>query len=123
MPPSARAALKPALLDAAGHRHAHVAGSSVERTDASRGVIHGPRILRGVSKAVDLPFPFSRLARAACGLRPLAGVSATALDRRDFGVTAFSDSIADQLLVRRELGAIRDAGAAPASQSTSQETP
>jgi polyisoprenoid-binding protein YceI len=119
-----KAVLKPALLDAAGHRYAHFASTSVERTDDSHGVIHGQLTLRGVSKAVDVPFQFNRLARTVYGLHTVAGFSATAaLDRRDFGITAFANSIGDQVLVQLEIEAIRDAGAAPASTSTSTSAP
>ena len=113
-----KAVLKPSLLDVAGHRYAHFASTSVERTDASHGVIHGQLTLRGVSKAVDVPFQFNRLARTVYGLHTVAGFSATAaLDRRDFGITAFKNSIGDQVLVRLEIEAIRDDGAAPSSNS------
>ncbi|HEX5304483.1 MAG TPA: YceI family protein [Dyella sp.] len=119
-----QAVLKPALLDAAGQRYAHFASTSVERTDDSHGVIHGQLTLRGVTKAVDVPFQFNRLARTIYGLHTVAGFSATAaLDRRDFGITAFANSIGDQVLVRLEIEAIRDDGAAPAAPSTSQDQP
>jgi polyisoprenoid-binding protein YceI len=119
-----KAVLKPSLLDAAGHRYAHFASTSVERTDDSHGVIHGQLTLRGVSRAVDVPFQFNRLARTVYGLHTVAGFSATAaLDRRDFGITAFANSIGDQVLVRLEIEAIRDDGAAPAPPSISQDKP
>ena len=118
------AVLRPSLLDAAGHRYAHFASTSVERTDASHGVIHGRLTLRGVTRAVDVPFQFNRLARTVYGLHTVAGFSATAaLDRRDFGMTAFAHSIGDRVLVRLEIEAIRDDRAAPAASATSQDTP
>ncbi|MGN6382626.1 MAG: YceI family protein [Dyella sp.] len=117
-----QAVLKPSLLDATGHRHAHFVSRSVERTDDSHGVIHGQLTLRGVTKAVDVPFQFNRLARTVYGLHTVAGFSATAaLDRRDFGITAFANSIGDQVLVRMEIEAIRDDGAAPATASSSTQ--
>lgn len=119
-----KAVLKPALLDAAGHRYAHFTSTSVERTDASRGVIHGQLTLRGVTRPVDVPFQFNRLARTIFGLHTVAGFSATAaLDRRDFGITAFKNSIGDQVLVRLEIEAIRDDGTQPASSTSSKDTP
>ncbi|MBU6246406.1 MAG: YceI family protein [Xanthomonadaceae bacterium] len=119
-----KAVLKPSLLDAAGHRYAHFASTSVEQTDATHGVIHGRLTLRGVTRAVDVPFQFNRLARTIFGLHTVAGFSATAtLDRRDFGITAFKHSIGDQVLVRLEIEAIRDDGAAPASTASSKDTP
>lgn len=119
-----KAVLKPSLLDAGGHRYAHFASTSVERTDDSHGVIHGQLTLRGVTRPVDVPFQFNRLARTIFGLHTVAGFSATAtLDRRDFGITAFANSIGDQVLVRLEIEAIRDPGAAPAAKSTPQDKP
>jgi hypothetical protein len=54
----------------------------------------------------------------------VAGFSATAaLDRRDFGITAFANSIGDQVLVRLEIEAIRDDGALPASPEAPKDTP
>lgn len=119
-----RAVLKPSLLDAASHRYAHFASTSVERTDDSHGVIHGQLTLRGVTRPVDVPFQFNRLARTIFGLHTVAGFSATAaLDRRDFGITAYANSIGDQVLVRLEIEAIRNEGAAPASSISSRDTP
>lgn len=119
-----KAVLKPALLDAADHRYAHFASTSVERTEEGRGVIHGQLTLRGVTRAVDVPFQFNRLARTIYGLHTVAGFSATAaLDRRDFGITAFANSIGDQVLVRLEIEAIRDDGALPASPEAPKDTP
>ena len=119
-----KAVLKPSLLDATGHRYAHFASTSVERTDASHGVIHGQFTLRGVTRPVDVAFQFNRLARTIFGLHTVAGFSATAaLDRRDFGITAFKHSIGDQVLVTLEIEAIRDDRARPASSTSSKDTP
>ncbi|HEU4670211.1 MAG TPA: YceI family protein [Dyella sp.] len=119
-----KAVLKSSLLDAAGHRYAHFVSTSVERTDATHGVIHGQLTLRGVTHPVDVPFQFNRLARTIFGLHTVAGFSATAaLDRRDFGITAFRNSIGDQVLVRLEIEAIRDDSATPASPASSKDTP
>lgn len=119
-----KAVLKPALLDAAGQRYAHFASTSVEQTDATHGVIHGQLTLRGITRPVDVPFQFNRLARTIFGMHTVAGFSATsALDRRDFGITAFKNSIGDQVLVRLEIEAIRDDHAIPASATSSKDTP
>jgi polyisoprenoid-binding protein YceI len=120
-----KAVLKRSLLDAAGHRYVHFVSTSVERTNDSHGVIHGQLTLRGVTKAVDVPFQFNRLARTIFGMHTVAGFSATAaLDRRDFGITAFANSIGDQVLVRLEIEAIRDDAAVPAiSTSSAQDQP
>ncbi|MFK2929842.1 YceI family protein [Dyella agri] len=98
-----------ALLDCAQNREAHFASRSVERTDASHGVLHGTLTLHGVSRPLDIPFRLNREARTLYGLHTVAGFSATAsLDRTDFGITAFSDSIGHHVSVWMELEAIRD---------------
>ncbi|MEW9625635.1 YceI family protein [Rhodanobacter geophilus] len=98
-----------ALLDCAHDRMAHFASRSVERTDASHGVLHGTLTLHGVSRPLAIPFRLNRVARTLYGLHTVAGFSATAsLDRTDFGITAFPDSIGHRVTVWMELEAIRD---------------
>jgi polyisoprenoid-binding protein YceI len=118
-----KAVLKPSLLDADKARYAHFVSTSVERKDARHGVLHGQLSLHGVTRPLDLAFTFNRLAKTIYGLHTVAGFSATAsLDRRDFGITAFGNSIGDQVSVWLEIEAVRDDGAAPAAAaSTAQE--
>lgn len=97
------------LLDCEHDREAHFASRSVERTDASHGVLHGTLTLHGVSRPLDVPFRLNRVALTLYGLHTVAGFSATAsLDRADFGITAFSGSIGHRVSVWMELEAIRD---------------
>ncbi|MDE2280853.1 MAG: YceI family protein [Xanthomonadaceae bacterium] len=97
------------LLDCAVYREAHFVSRSVQRTDASHGVLHGTLTLHGVSRPLDIPFRLNRVARTLYGLHTVAGFSATAsLDRTDFGITAFPDSIGHDVSVWMELEAIRD---------------
>ena len=104
-----KAACGRALLDCAQYREAHFASRSVERTDASHGVLHGTLTLHGVSRPLDIPFRLNRVARTLYGLHTVAGFSATtSLDRTDFGITAFPDSIGHRVSVWMELEAIRD---------------
>ena len=108
------AVLKPSLLDVGGARYAHFVSTSVERKDATHGILHGTLTLRGVSKPLDIAFSFNRQAKTIYGLHTVAGFSAhTELDRRDFGITAFAHSIGDQVVVWLEIEAIRDDSAAP----------
>lgn len=103
------AACEPALLDCAHDRYAHFASTSVERTDADHGVLHGTLTLHGVSRPLAIPFRLNRVARTLYGLHTVAGFSATAtLDRTAFGITAFPNSIGHQVSVWLELEAIRD---------------
>jgi polyisoprenoid-binding protein YceI len=103
------AVLKSAFLDAADHRYAHFASTSVERTDATHGVLHGRLTLRGVNRDVAIPFTFNREARTIFGLHTIAGFSATAmLDRTDFGMTSNLGSIGRRVSLWLEIEAIRE---------------
>jgi len=109
---------KPALLDAAHARYAHFSSTSVERTDATHGVLHGRLTLRGTSREVAIPFTFNRQARTIFGLHTVAGFSATAmLDRTDFGMTFHKDSIGRRVTLWLQIEAIRDKPAS-AGEST-----
>jgi polyisoprenoid-binding protein YceI len=108
------AVCKPALLDCAAQRYAHFTSTRVERKDGRHGILHGRLSLHGVSLPLDIPFTFNREATTLYGLHDVAGFSATAsLDRKAFGITAFSNSIGQQVSVWLELEAIRDDHAAP----------
>jgi polyisoprenoid-binding protein YceI len=103
------ALLRPAFFDASHARYAHFASTSVERTDADHGVLHGRLTLRGISREVALPFTFNREARTIFGLHTIAGFSATAmLDRTDFGMTSNLGSIGRSASLWLEIEAIRE---------------
>lgn len=113
------AVCKPALLDCAAHRYAHFTSSRVERKDDQHGILHGRLSLRGVSLPLDIPFTFNREATTLYGLHDVAGFSATAaLDRKAFGITAYGNSIGQQVSVWLELEAIRDDKAAPSAKDS-----
>lgn len=119
-----KAVLKPALLDAQANRYAHFASTSAERTDDRHGVLHGTLTLRGVSRPLDIEFTFNRLAKTIYGLHTVAGFSGRAtLDRRDFGITAFANSIGDDVVVWLEVEAIRDDSVPAPAASTRKEHP
>ena len=102
------ALLKSAFLDAARERYAHFASTSVERTDATHGVLHGRLSLRGVDREIAIPFTFNREARTIFGLHTIAGFSATAmLDRTDFGMTSHLGSIGRSVALWLQIEAIR----------------
>lgn len=118
------ATCKPALLDCAHMAYAHFVSTSVERKDATHGVLHGELTLHGITHPIDLPFTFNRLARTIYGMHTIAGFSATAsLDRTVFGIDAFSNSIGHNVAVWLELEAIIDDHAAPSSEPSSGATP
>lgn len=101
------------LLDAQQARYAHFASTSVERIDGHHGVLHGRLTLRGITRAVDLPFTFNRQARTIYGMHTIAGFSATAtLERDAFGITAYPRSIGHDVDVWLQIEAIVDDHAA-----------
>ena len=97
------------LLDCRRYSEAHFVSTSVERTDATHGVLHGMLTLHGTRRPLDIPFRLNRVAYTMYGLHTVAGFSATAmLDRTDYGITAFPHSIGHRVMVWLELEAIRD---------------
>lgn len=115
------AVLKPAFLDASRERYAHFASTTVERTDADHGVLHGRLTLRGIQREVAIPFTFNRQARTIFGLHTVAGFSATAmLDRTDFGMTSNLGSIGRRVALWLEIEAIREERATPESAHAAQ---
>ncbi|WEN14875.1 YceI family protein [Rhodanobacter sp. AS-Z3] len=111
------AVCKPSLLDCANQRYAHFVSTGVERKGEQHGVLHGQLTLHGITRPLDLPFTFNRAARTIFELHEVAGFSATAaLDRNDFGITAFSNSIGTQVSVWLELEAIQDNQAVPTTK-------
>ncbi|MGN6654231.1 MAG: YceI family protein [Rhodanobacter sp.] len=104
-----KAVCKPALLDCARQRYAHFRSTGVTRTDDRHGVLHGELSLHGVTRPLDLVFTFNRAARTIYERHEVAGFSATAsLDRNDFGITAFPNSIGAHVSVWLELEATRE---------------
>ncbi|TAL85066.1 MAG: YceI family protein [Rhodanobacter sp.] len=113
-----KAVLKPALLDLAGARYAHFVSTSVQQKDKHHGILHGNLTLRGITRPVTIAFTFNRLAPTIYGLHTVAGFSATAtLDRRDFGITAYPDSIGQHVTIWLQIEAIRDDRATPPDTS------
>lgn len=103
------AACKASLLDCKAYPTAHFASTSVERKDATHGVLHGVLQWHGNSRPMDIPFRVNRIGKTIYGLHTIAGFSATAtLDRTDFGVAGFPNAIGRQAALWLELEGIRD---------------
>ena len=116
------AVLKPSFLDAAKVRYAHFVSTGVEMKDAQHGVLHGQFTLRGVTKPVDVNFTFNRVGKTIYGLHTVAGFSGVlSLDRNDFGMTGFKDSIGKGVSVWLELEAIK--GGEAKDDAPAQEAP
>jgi polyisoprenoid-binding protein YceI len=97
------------LLDCKSFPTAHFASTSVERKDATHGILHGTLTLHGVSRPIDIPFRVNRIGKTIYGLHTIAGFSATAsLDRTAFGITGFPNAIGHDAAIWLELEGIRD---------------
>lgn len=115
-----KAVLAPEYLDVAGARYARFVSTSVTRTDARHGVIHGQLTLRGVTRPVDLDFAFNRLAATLYGMHTVAGFSATAsFKRSDFGITSHPNVLGEGVTVYLQIEAIADDHAVPAPDRAS----
>ncbi len=103
------AVCKPSLLDCKAYPTAHFTSTSVERTDATHGVLHGVLHFHGASRPMDIPFRVNRVGKTIYGLHTIAGFSATAmLDRTTFGVTGFPNAIGHSVTIWLELEGIGD---------------
>ena len=103
------AVCKTSLLDCKTYPTAHFASTSVERKDATHGVLHGVLQLHGASQPMDIPFRVNRVGKTIYGLHTIAGFSATAsLDRTTFGISGFPNAIGHNVAIWLELEGIRD---------------
>jgi len=107
------AARSGALLDTQRWPTAHYTSRSVERVDATHGVIHGDLAFRGATKPLDVAFTLNRVANDPYLFKRKAGFSATAtLVRQDFGMTRYADVVGAKVALRIEIEGIRDGDAA-----------
>lgn len=103
------AVCKSSLLDCKTYPTAHFASTSVERKDATHGVLHGVLNLHGASRPMDIPFRVNRIGKTIYGLHTIAGFSGTAsLDRTVFGIDGFPNAIGHDVTMWLELEGIRD---------------
>jgi polyisoprenoid-binding protein YceI len=103
------AVCKSSLLDCKTYPTAHFASTSVERKDATHGILHGVLNLHGASRPMDIPFRVNRVGKTIYGLHTIAGFSATAsLDRTAFGISGFPNAIGHDVAIWLELEGIRD---------------
>ena len=115
------AARSGALLDAARWPTARYTSRSVERRDATHGVIHGDLAFRGETKPLDVAFTLNRVANDPYLFKRKAGFSATAtLVRQDFGMTRYADVVGAHVALRIEIEGIRDGDA---GKSTAKDKP
>jgi polyisoprenoid-binding protein YceI len=104
-----KAVCKSSLLDCTTYPTAHFVSTSVERKDATHGVLHGVLSLHGVNQSIDIPFRVNRIGKTIYGMHTIAGFSATAsIDRTAFGVTGFPNAIGHNVAIWLEVEGIRD---------------
>jgi polyisoprenoid-binding protein YceI len=103
------AVCKSSLLDCKTYPTAHFSSTSVERKDATHGVLHGVLKLHGTDRPMDILFRVNRVGKTIYGLHTIAGFSATAsLDRTAFGISSFPNAIGHDVAIWLELEGIRD---------------
>lgn len=105
-----QAALARNLLDGERFPEARFVSTSVQPIDETHARVLGDLTLRGVTRPVTLDVTLNALKRHPLPpFRRTAGFSATAtLSRRDFGITAWSSVIGDDVQLRLEVEAVRD---------------
>ena len=102
------------LLDVARWPTARYTSRSVERKDATHGVIHGDLTFHGQTRALDLAFTLNHVGNDPYAFKQKAGFSATAtLPRFEFGITRYKDVIGAEVELRIEVEGLRDRAAAP----------
>lgn len=105
------------LLDIARWPTARYVSRTVERKDASHGVIHGDLAFHGETRPLDVAFTLNRIGNDPYAFRQKAGFSATAtLPRFDFGLTRYKDVIGADVGLRIEIEGLRDGDAATPKQ-------
>jgi len=107
------AARSGALLDTSRWPTARYTSRSVERIDATHGIIHGDLAFRGETKPLDVAVTLNRIANDPYLFKRKAGFSATtALTRQDFGMTRYADVVGAKIALRIEIEGIVDGDAA-----------
>lgn len=105
------------LLDTGRWPSAHFVSRSVEKKDATHGVIHGDLSLHGVTRPVDVAFTLNLIATDPYAFKRKAGFSATAtLPRSTFGIKRYADVIGEDIGLLLEIEGLRDSSAAPPRQ-------
>lgn len=107
------ASLAPNLLDGERHPDARFVSESVEPLAPDRARVCGQLTLRGATAPLCMDVTLNALKRHPLPpFRRTAGFSATAtLSRAAFGITAWKRVIGDEVELRIEAEAVRDAGA------------
>jgi polyisoprenoid-binding protein YceI len=102
------------FLDAARWPVARFVSRSVERRDATHGVIHGELRLHGRNRPVDVAFSVNRIATDPYTFRRRAGFSGQAtLRRAEFGIDRYAGVVGDTVDLRLEIEGVPGDAPAP----------
>lgn len=102
------------LLDTGRWPTARYISRSVEKTDATHGVIHGDLTLHGATRPVDVAFTLNSIAPDPYAFKRKAGFSASAtLPRSAFGIKRYVGVIGENIQILLEIEGLRDNAAAP----------
>jgi len=100
------------FLDAKAQSCAHFVSGEVEKTGVDTGILFGQLSLRGHTVGIAFPFRFNRRAFTIYGLHTVAGFTGLAtLDRKDFGMNAYTQVVGVKVKVLLEIEGIEDSGA------------
>ena len=109
------------FLDASRYPVARFASTSVEKKDATHGVIHGNLTFHGATKPIDVDFTLNRVGNDPYAFKRKAGFSARAvLHRSEFGIKRYADVVGEDIELRFEIEGIRDGNVAKNEAPTAQ---
>ncbi|GAA0707635.1 YceI family protein [Dokdonella soli] len=105
------------FLDVGRWPTAHFVSRSVEKRDATHGMIHGDLNFHGETKPIDVAFTLNRIGNDPYAFKQKAGFSASAtLHRFEFGMKRYADVVSEAVELRLEIEGIRDGDAAKSKQ-------
>ncbi len=104
------------FLDTQRWPTAHFVSRSVEKIDATHGVIHGDLDLHGETRPVDVTFTLNHIGTDPYVFKRKAGFSATAtLHRSAFEMKRYAEVVGEDIALRFEIEGIRDHDATPST--------
>jgi polyisoprenoid-binding protein YceI len=97
------------FLDVAEFPTAHFESTGVTKTGEETGTLDGTLTLHGVTLPVKVEFTVNRVGATLFGFETIAGFSGrAALDRTQFGMTAFPKAVGTEVTLRLEIEAVLD---------------
>ena len=106
------------FLDTERWPTARFVSRSVDKTDATHGVIHGDLSLHGETLPVDVAFTLNRIATDPYAFKRKAGFSASAtLQRSAFGMKRYAEVVSEDITLRIEIEGVHAADPPPSPAS------